>query len=298
MKTNTATMLLAGATAMALGLAGAGLAHAQAYGTDGSALTIQFDVDSNGTHPAGNNNCDFVPSGGTPWCGGGHRTSTTGAMTSVLDMEQGSISGSVNAQNSTTSRVFGGATIDGSWWDTFTLGGPDLTPDSVVDIQVTVDLQVTDFEAALAAPPPYTRMQASINYGGPDGTGLAGVTLYDTGATSSVGVLHVSPSGGPFQLWGRFFSTTNVNDSPPDLGNVVGVADYHLDVVGIEASPSLHAPGQVPGVQLITASGHDYSSLPPSAVPEPATWAMLLVGLGLAGAGRRRRTPGLATVPA
>lgn len=40
---------------------------------------------------------------------------------------------------------------------------------------------------------------------------------------------------------------------------------------------------------LIGASGHDYSINPLAGVPEPASWAMMLLGLSAAGAGLRRR---------
>ena len=41
---------------------------------------------------------------------------------------------------------------------------------------------------------------------------------------------------------------------------------------------------------VVGASGHDYAT--PAAVPEPATWAMLLLGVGaVGGAARRRRQP-------
>src|SRR5512140_1687008 len=83
--------------ALALGVTGAGLAHAQAYGTDGSASTTYQFIDSNGVHPGANFDCAFVPPGGTPWCGGGVRSSSTGWSTATFDAQQGVISGGVHA---------------------------------------------------------------------------------------------------------------------------------------------------------------------------------------------------------
>ena len=62
-----------------------------------------------------------------------------------------------------------------------------------------------------------------------------------------------------------------------------GVVDYadYSDTIHIYMTSG---PG---GPDVVGASGHDYA--PPSAVPEPATWAMMLAGFGLAGGLLRRR---------
>ena len=55
----------------------------------------------------------------------------------------------------------------------------------------------------------------------------------------------------------------------------------------VDLAPTLHADGQV----LQSQDGHQSFAVA-GAVPEPATWAMLISGFGMVGlAARRRRTP-------
>jgi hypothetical protein len=52
---------------------------------------------------------------------------------------------------------------------------------------------------------------------------------------------------------------------------------------------NLYATPSLTGVGTVSKGGHDYAML--SAVPEPSTWAAMLLGLGVLGArvrGRRR----------
>ena len=62
-----------------------------------------------------------------------------------------------------------------------------------------------------------------------------------------------------------------------------GVVDY------ADYSDTLHIymTTATPGLHVVGLSGHDYA--PPSAVPEPASWAVMLVGFGLVGRALRRR---------
>jgi hypothetical protein len=284
---------------LALASIGAGGAHAQAFGTNGSATTNWQAIDSNGVHPEPGFNCDTP--GETAWCGPGARSSTTGFSTSNINTAQGHIAGSISATNAAPpARVRSSASADGSWWDTFTVDGGSLPSDTIVDLRMMVNLTVSGYMASAAAPPPYTNVLASINLGGPDAPAIAGMNEFGDGSYSSVGFLSVQVDT-PFVLWGRFFTQSNVNDFPfPDLGTAAGEANYYVDVVGIEG---LHASGamgfaSLTGAdalpRLITASGHDYSFLAQGGgVPEPAAWTMLIAGFSLAGAmARRRRAAG------
>ena len=48
------------------------------------------------------------------------------------------------------------------------------------------------------------------------------------------------------------------------------------------------------GPDVIGTSGHDYAQPTSAAVPEPASWAMLILGFGLVGTGMRRHRPVMA----
>ena len=283
---------------LVLASVGAGGAHAKAFGTFGDATTDYAYIDSNGVHPGTRRDC-VNPS--APWCGDGARSSTNGYSTASINTLQGFISGSVSAANAAPpSRVRSAAFADGSWWDEFTVDGGGLPADTMVDLQLTVDLAVSGFLASINAPPPYTRVQASINLGGPDAPATAFTALFADGSSVGVGYLKVRVDT-PFTLWGRFFTLTGVDETPLDFGSASGAANYFVDVIGIEALQAasargfaaLNSSGSLP--TLITASGHDYSSTAStSGAPEPAAWALLITGFGLTGAVARRRRAALA----
>lgn len=283
-------MALAG---LVLASVGAGGAHAQTFGVYGEATTDYAYIDSNGVHPGVRRDC-VDPS--KSWCGGGFRSSTNGYSTASVNTQQGVISGSVSAANAPPpSRVRSAASADGSWWDEFSVDGGGLPANTMVDLQLTVDLAVSGFLASFNSPPPYTRVQASINLGGADAPATAFTALFADGSSVGVGYLKVRVDT-PFTLWGRFFTLTGVDETPLDFGSASGAANYFVDVIGIEALQAasargfaaLNSSGSLP--TLITASGHDYSSAAAAGgVPEPATWAAMLVGFGGLGAMLRRR---------
>ena len=62
-----------------------------------------------------------------------------------------------------------------------------------------------------------------------------------------------------------------------------GVVDY----VDYKDTLRVYMTTGTPGFDVVGLSGHDYA--PPSAVPEPASWAAMLLGFGLAGGALRRR---------
>ena len=285
-----AALALAG---LVLGSIGAGEAHAQAFGFNGDATTDWAYIDFNGVHPGLRLDCVAGPS---PWCGGGARSSTNGYSTASINTQQGFISGSVSAANvAPPSRVRSAASADGSWWDEFSVNGGNLASDTIVDLRLTVDLAVSGFLASLSTPVPDARVQASINLGGPDAPATAFTRLFADGNSIGIGFLRVRVST-PFTLWGRFFTLTGVDETPLQFGSASGAANYYVDVVGIEGQQTASAMGfaalnsseSLP--TLVTASGHDYSSAAAAGgVPEPATWAAMLVGFGGLGAMLRRR---------
>ena len=285
------------ATALA-GLAfasiGASGARAEAFGVYGEASTVASYLDSDGVHSAGNFNCLSSPS---PWCGGGTRMSSTGWSTSSVNTAQGFIAGSVSAANSLPplNRIRSSAFVDGSWWDEFSVSGGGLAANTFVDLRLTVNLVVDTFLASESSPPPYTRMQASINLGGADAPATAFTVLFGEGTSTGVGILRVRVDT-PFSLWGRFVTLTGVNEDPRgQLGFASGFANYFVDVVGIEgfganASRFDSTDGTFGLPTVITASGHDYASIPNGGgVPEPATWALMLMGFGGLGVALRLR---------
>jgi hypothetical protein len=74
-----------------------------------------------------------------------------------------------------------------------------------------------------------------------------------------------------------------------DLIQGISAASVYLDPY-ISIDPAWSATH--PGYQVIVDSG--YGNAPPVGVPEPASWALMLVGIGAAGAALRRR-PAVAT---
>ncbi|MEG8040834.1 PEPxxWA-CTERM sorting domain-containing protein [Sphingomonas sp. LR60] len=103
------------------------------------------------------------------------------------------------------------------------------------------------------------------------------------------------PDGGAF---GEPFSLTFGNETNPFTDAVLGDVD---GVDGVDAS-TLSLDGGVLTVNLSNASFAPDSSLqvkfdrtvtpPAGPVPEPATWAMMILGFGLVGAAMRKRASG------
>lgn len=118
-------------------------------------------------------------------------------------------------------------------------------------------------------------------------TGLFLLTDLNTAVT----VLDISHAMGAFQDY--VVVSVPVGDQLRLEGEVNGFGQaYSGDALGptsyaFDGSATVNFDRLTPGVDLVTASGHDYSL--PAGVPEPATWAMLILGLGAAGATLRGR---------
>lgn len=89
---------------------------------------------------------------------------------------------------------------------------------------------------------------------------------------------------------------------PPTLADVIpGLPGSAAPPgVGLVGSPGGGAPG-VPGAPSVPGTpgtpGTPQNPDVPSAVPEPATWMMMLLGFGVIGSSMRRRRPGLSKAP-
>lgn len=118
---------------------------------------------------------------------------------------------------------------------------------------------------------------------GPDGVYLSvGNQIFTAAGIYGIDLTVGAPVG--------FKAVLSVNATTSPAGTLTSVADF---------SHSLHLFIDVPaGFTFETASGHDYSSAPVGAVPEPSTWAMMI--LGFAGIGFiaycRKSKPALSVV--
>lgn len=111
--------------------------------------------------------------------------------------------------------------------------------------------------------------------------------FYANGVTLQQGakywVLAVAPTNAPLQKW----KSVNYVDAGPHY-NFIGTSDCCAQEVtsGIYVAPNT-VNGFALKVTIATAT---------TAVPEPATWTMLIAGFGMIGAASRRRTRALASV--
>lgn len=280
--------LAMGVAALALASVSAGAAHASAFGTNSEVALYWQSLDSDGVHQLPGFDCVITPS----VCGAGARSAATSLASTNVNTLQGFITGSVTAMNTPPpQRYRSSVSANGLWWDTLTVDGAGLDAGTIVDVRLMVNLQVNDYVASIAAPPPYTEVRASLNAGADTAEDI----FYSDGSAFSTAIFRATIDT-PFEVLGRFRAQTSVNESPVDLGSGFGVANYYIDVVGIEPANTFSAMrfsaansfDSLP--RLITASGHDYSFNPASSgAPEPATWTMLIMGFGLAGALARRR---------
>jgi hypothetical protein len=238
------------------------------YGTDGDTVGGWGYADSNGTTTAAIYSCAgvTVPNG---WCGPGMRSFDEPFAKASVDQQLGMLSASAWA-NSPPNSGFRlrnvGATAEGSWWDTVTLGSSTLPAGTTVDILFRLDLDATTVVPSLSAP---AVLRARF-----DMDGILTATSSGTSSISSIQHFVLDGSDLVFGVQGKIFASSQTAFDTVDYGEATGVAHYYLDVL-------------TPGATLQSASGHDYSFAATS-VPEPETYAMMLAGLGLLGFAARR----------
>lgn len=130
----------------------------------------------------------------------------------------------------------------------------------------------------------------TYNLLGPPGLVVGDVSLTDTVAgTQAPGDLirFLLLNGAGYFI----FYSDEGTDGLADTGLPTGLLDNHVTLAetGVEGSdgafytPTANQPGYVPGFSVT------YHFISDSAVPEPATWAMMLLGFGAIGVALRRR---------
>jgi hypothetical protein len=157
-----------------------------------------------------------------------------------------------------------------------------------------------DFNTSSGAPSPGTP-GVLTSYGAGAGS-FAGVSCNNVAGCGSIQDI-ASLVLGP-QSISNFFVLTGGNNVNPIIFNLTGITFIDRSVAGflnVRASGIFNWTGfdPTPGVFQFSAQGTNVTSfsLSAQAVPEPATWALMLLGFGGIGiAMRRRRRPALAQI--
>ena len=251
-----AALLAAGALACA-----PSVSQAQPFGLDAYLVTTFHFVDGSGQHHP-QHSC----------------RSASGVCTSAMPYAQaqgtvvmGAADGST-AVSSIGRDGAGGGSVDLHWWDTFTITSATLPYGTPVTVHMELDMAAA-VVPSLHAPSPYTRAQAGLTYGGPDGPGLV-FTSTQSGSSFHSAANLTQVVGQTFTLWGNLLMGTDTSwGLAGDSGSAAASAVWRIDVLEANAGYS-------------TASGHSYVS----AVPEaPQALAFLSGLLLLAWRARDRR---------
>ena len=236
-------------------------ATAQSTGLDAYVTTTFHYVDGNGQHHPSH------------VC-----ASPSGSCTSAMPYAQAQgtvVLGAANGSTDVTSIGRDGAGsgyINLHWWDTFTIVSATLPMGTPVTLHMELDMTAAVMPS-IWAPSPYTRAQASLNYGGPDGPAHV-FTSTQSGSSLYSSANLTQAVGQTLALWGNLLMFTDTSWAlGPDSGSVAASAVWRIAILEPDAAYS-------------TASGHNYTA----AVPEVPTGSLLASGLAvLAWLARARR---------
>ena len=236
-------------------------AQAQTFGLDAYVVTTFHYVDGNGQHHP-QHSCRSA---------GGVCTSAMPYAQAQGTVGYGSADGSTSVSSIGRDGA-GGGSVDLHWWDTFTITSATLPNGTPVTLHMELDMAAA-VAPSLWAPSPYTRAQAGLTYGGPDGPGLV-FTSTQSGASLHSAANLTQVVGQTFTLWGNLLMFTDTSwGMAGDSGSAAANAAWHIDVLEANAAYS-------------TASGLSYVSGVPEA---PQALAFLSGLLLLAWRARDRR---------
>jgi hypothetical protein len=190
--------------------------------------------------------------------------SSLGALTGVTISDSYGFTTTITVTNSAASAKSGGATTSSS----LQLGGADAAATAVSNALNSNTIYDSDFNAI------------SASAGGNTGT----VTFQNVGSGPANAV-----TKGPFNVSSNTVSTTLSGD----LASFVGTGTSTLNYTTYTFTTVQQQGGNLTAQQSTTGNGifsifYTYDATT-SAVPEPATWALMIGGFGLVGYGMRRR---------
>lgn len=231
----------------------------------------------------------------TSLSGGSANTSFSASASGIADYGTLGVSAYATATNfaggdwyTRTSQLIGRSWS--KWGDTFTIGGETGT---YVDIQINLIIDIHDFDQA-ASGSMFSSAYLTFNtsYSNPV-YGWCWEKGANGAACSYSAPLHIGSNEIIFTT-SILAGTTSIWESSLFADAVVYNPAIGAGEVNINALNTAHTYFTVltEGATMEWESGNDYSipsAVPPSAVPEPATYTMLLAGLGLLGWTVRRR---------
>lgn len=236
---------------------------------------------------------------------------TTNSSSGTVSLGQIHMSASNNAPNSS---YFHAAASNGGWADTLTIDMPGLTGQSgiyLAKIDVTGTLAAHGFagassfnvtaykdKAELLRSVPGFFGGAQATTGGTDrqrvswGVATYGGSYNDASSTIDDYVIFAVPIvfGESFSLGVYGYISAGMRSSSGVPGNSTADADFSHSVIWDGVAGVRDSMGNlVTGYSLTSASGIDWTQSMVSSVPEPEAYAMLVAGLALVGAVRRRQ---------
>ncbi|HEY0437051.1 MAG TPA: PEPxxWA-CTERM sorting domain-containing protein [Phenylobacterium sp.] len=120
-----------------------------------------------------------------------------------------------------------------------------------------------------------------------------------TGDAGTIGFALHGDQAGPIEFRAAILLIARAAHLPTDLdkgfdGDTGGETFGNFNIRNEDFTPPDHGPYDITQGVLRTLHYHVTGPIDPIGTPEPATWALMLTGFGLAGAGLRRRRGALA----